>query len=1141
MIKNNVGNLTGGESGLKISHSEIEKLLLCLSYNPTENQNIWGKQYSSNYKIFIDFDREKIIYSSPISLGDETTSNFSSSENFVVLECVDRLLTIGYEPSSIFLEHKWSLGRTNKGKLDILIKDKENKTYLMIECKTYGAEYQKEKNRMLKDGGQLMSYYQQDRNAQYLCLYASKLQSNKVEYINDIVKVEEDFRNLADVKEVYQRWNKQFNQNGIFNESPYQIKLKAITRKDLKELKEDDSSVIYNQFLEILRHNVVSDKANAFNKIFNLFLCKVLDEDKSENAQLDFQWIEGKDNFQELLKRLNDLYKSGMQKYLQKEITDYNDDDFKKYEQDEKLIQMLEELRLYKNQEFAFLEVFNKSSFEENAQIVKEVVQLLQGWQIRYSHKQQFLGEFFELLLNTGFKQESGQFFTPVPLVRFILKSLPIQEIIAEKLKNNEDNFLPYLIDFACGSGHFLTEAMDIIQGVVNDINNVNLTTTQEKKLKHYKEGDFEWAKEFIYGIEKDYRLVKTTKLACFLHGDGEAQIIHASGIAPFGSEGYKNKLEQAEQFDLLVANPPYSVSGFKSTIKEGSNSFDLFNDISDNSSEIEVLFIERMLQLLKPRGIGAIILPSSILSNAGNYERARRLILSNFEVKAIVNIGSGGFMATGTSTVILFLKKLQAPIAIETRQDYQKITKDKSIVIIKSGDKDEEKRFLGYEFSNRRGNEGLKKIGNSLLFDENNINNPNFANSYILKAMRGDTDFKIEESIKNHVEIMQFSDCFDFDTENFINSIQLKKKLQITSKYDLVKLGDIASVKKGDNISKDIANIKGNIPVIAGGKKSPYNHDKYNSLGNCITIGASGEAGYVWYHNTPIWASDSFIVKSNNTDTISNKYIYFILKHMQDIVYSLQKGSLQKHVYEKDLVELSIPFVNLKEQNKIVSLIEEQEQLIDKANFEIESINKGIKDINLINYEEEYLGNICDIVRGGSPRPISEFITEGDGYNWIKISDATNGDGKYILKTKQKIRKEGLSHTRLIKSGSLLLSNSMTVGKPYILGLDGCIHDGWLALTIKNDICLLNYLYYILNSSIFYQLLKQKSYGTVVKNININIASEIKIPLPSIKEQEKIVSLIENKETLIKEHKNIIYQAKQKQKDIISEILLIE
>ncbi|MEI0447828.1 hypothetical protein R4J03_12335 [Brachyspira intermedia] len=193
---------------MKVSSEYIKKLLLVLGYKET-NFGIYNKKYKNNYTISINFDKEKIFYidnnfDKNIKLGYETTSNFENSENFVVLECVDRLLEKGYSPDSITLEKKWEMGRKEKGKLDILV-SKDNISYLMIECKTWGSEFNKEyKNMLNKKGGQLFSYYNQDRNAEYLCLYTSILNDDdKIEYKNEIVKIDEELKTLANVEEIY--------------------------------------------------------------------------------------------------------------------------------------------------------------------------------------------------------------------------------------------------------------------------------------------------------------------------------------------------------------------------------------------------------------------------------------------------------------------------------------------------------------------------------------------------------------------------------------------------------------------------------------------------------------------------------------------------------------------------------------------------------------------------------------------------------------------------------------------------------------------------------------------------------------------------------------------------------------------------
>ena len=150
-----------------ISITEIKNFISAIGYLPEDGvDNIYFKKYPqyNNYIIRVNFNTSNIEYRensvSPkngIQWGDTTTSNFKNSENFVVLECIDRLLEKGYSPKSLYLEYKFPLGRNEKGKLDILVFDNNDKAYLMIECKTWGAEFTKEEKKMLKDGGQLFS------------------------------------------------------------------------------------------------------------------------------------------------------------------------------------------------------------------------------------------------------------------------------------------------------------------------------------------------------------------------------------------------------------------------------------------------------------------------------------------------------------------------------------------------------------------------------------------------------------------------------------------------------------------------------------------------------------------------------------------------------------------------------------------------------------------------------------------------------------------------------------------------------------------------------------------------------------------------------------------------------------------------
>jgi len=181
------------------------------------------------------------------------------------------------------------------------------------------------------------------------------------------------------------------------------------------------------------------------------------------------------------------------------------------------------------------------------------------------------------------------------------------------------------------------------------------------------------------------------------------------------------------------------------------------------------------------------------------------------------------------------------------------------------------------------------------------------------------------------------------------------------------------------------------------------------------------------------------------------------------------------------------------------------------------EQIGKEIRDISdeipfeiPDSWEWVRLGSICEIARGGSPRPIKQFLTDDpNGINWIKIGDSDKG-GKYINETKEKIIPEGMSKSRFVHRGDFLLTNSMSFGRPYILNVDGCVHDGWLVLSGYQTAYDKDFLYYLLASSFAYYQFCEVVSGAVVKNLNSDKVACALFPLPPINEQHRIVAKIE-------------------------------
>ncbi len=169
-----------------------------------------------------------------------------------------------------------------------------------------------------------------------------------------------------------------------------------------------------------------------------------------------------------------------------------------------------------------------------------------------------------------------------------------------------------------------------------------------------------------------------------------------------------------------------------------------------------------------------------------------------------------------------------------------------------------------------------------------------------------------------------------------------------------------------------------------------------------------------------------------------------------------------------------------------------------------------------VFGYATVCFGSIATIVRGASPRPIKNFVTDDkNGVNWIKIGDV-KPNTKYITETAEKITQAGAEKSRRVRKGDFILSNSMSFGRPYILRIDGCIHDGWLSISGFEDFLLSDYLYHLLNSADVQQEMNKKaSFGGAVQNLNADTVRSIKLKIPSIEKQRQIVAILDRFDSL--------------------------
>lgn len=263
---------------------------------------------------------------------------------------------------------------------------------------------------------------------------------------------------------------------------------------------------------------------------------------------------------------------------------------------------------------------------------------------------------------------------------------------------------------------------------------------------------------------------------------------------------------------------------------------------------------------------------------------------------------------------------------------------------------------------------------------------------------------------------------------------------------------------------------------------------------------------------------SGVFVVRAINNEVMPEFLHYILHSHWFDLfVRNVLTGSTIKHLNQEKFYKFTFEAPDVPTQKKIVEVLESIDDVIDRTREFIKKYSNiklgmlhDLFETRLEECETRPLGEIANIQRGGSPRPIQDFITDReDGVNWIKIGD-TSLTSKYIMSAKEKIIPAGVKHSRRVKPGDFVLSNSMSFGRPYIVGIDGCVHDGWLVISDYEDSLDVNYLYYVLCSHQVQKQLESLAAGSTVQNLKSDTVKKVVIPVPSdIKEQKRLAEMI--------------------------------
>ncbi len=1130
-----------------ITKDNFEQVLNYLGFTKYDSSKSWTKIYN-NYQLTAKINslgNFEFIYPEEVELDRETTQDDHQKESYVVFACVAQLFDLGYQPKQFKLEAKNYAG-TDKGFCDILIsKVEENQdtnivtktSFLIIECKTEDLqndntdEFRKHWDKTKKNGDQLFRYFNTYRRAEYLCLYSCDWFGDKLvntynlislidnkEYLKSDKKLKsfEELRaNQGTSNEFFDVWKNTYKQDyvnsGLLEQGnePFQIGKKKFSLSDLKEIDSSSMQKKYNDFATILRQHNVSGKENAFDKLVNYFLAKIIDETDNTN-ELECIWKgAANDDYFQLQDRLQKNYRAGMKRFFDDEVSYVGDDKIEdaftflnnRADESKRLIKKyFNTLKYYNNNPFAFIDVHNEELFFQNAAVLTEIVKLLQDIKLKTVDKEQnqFLGDLFEGYLDQGVKQSEGQFFTPMPIVKFLISSLPLENIVENAVATD----LPKAIDYACGAGHFLTELAAQIKAIC------------EKKNTIIKPEDFF---KNIIGIEKEYRLSKVSQVSAFMYGLDGIKILYADALAE--TDKTKERVKN-NSFSILVANPPYSVKGFLETLSEDDrDKFEIFDNkinLAKNDS-IETFFVERAAQLLKSEGVAAIILPQSVLDNTQDYiyVQCREVLLKKFDIVAIALFGAGTFGKTTTRTATLYLRRKTS------EPDYAATCEDR----------------INNWFSG--------------VFDNDNVyNEPDILSKYCLHINVSLEDYKqlltsnteYETTLEKYDIFKDYFKSFYSDTvareikkriEKAKNKPLKGKYTQETKEQEIKDLElrlqkyvfDSVCSREKDKLKFFMLTLNNPQPVLI--VKGPDDNKANKMFLGYEWSSAKGNEG-IKYIGANISKDDEDNNLSNNKGIKSIKTPLFDPNDLSDNIEKINHYIRQN--FNGYQLEIS---GDLKEYLQYVNLVD----MLDFSNVKFEKkINTSVdKKIEIVSkYPLVKLGDYVNIIRGVTYDKESQVLTETQ--NAILTAENITLDGYFQITKKVFLNNDvKLDASKQLKKTDCFMcfssGSKQHVGKLTFIKEDTNYYAGGFMgiLRQKNPNLLNYYLFNLLNTDSMREIVRSNSSGSNILNLS-NSIKEVKIPLPPIDIQHQIVSECEkideeyeNSHKKVDEYKNAI------------------
>lgn len=692
------------------------------------------------------------------------------------------------------------------------------------------------------------------------------------------------------------------------------------------------------------------------------------------------------------------------------------------------------------------------------------------------------LGDAFEYLLNKmATAKNAGQFRTPRNIIDFIV----------DVVKPTKDDTI---LDPACGTAGFLISAYKHITS------GGKLTPDELKRVTNS-----------IVGLDIDPTMVKLSLVNLYLHKFEQPNIYEYDTLS--------NDTRWGDRYDVILANPPFM------TPKGGITPHKRF---AINANRSEVLFADYFMEHLTINGRAGFVVPEGIIfSTSTAYKELRKMMLDGY-LYAVVSLPSGVFNPyAGVKTSILFFDRAfakQNKDILFVRVDNDGFSLGAQRTPIKQNDLPEALKIIN-EYCEGKDVSGYER---AIVVSKERI----AENDYDLTAAK----YVEKEVIECKYDKLTLG---ELETEHKIEFLRgqglTKKSITDDGIKDCILYGDLYTIYENPVIDTVLHKTNDTVKItsVSGDVLVPATTTA-DAMGIAIARALNKDG--------VLLGGDINIIRTRNQH-INSKYLSWVINTvLKSDLARYAKGANILHLSNNDLRKLKIPLPPLDVQQQIVDEIENKQSAINHAREIIKNLERERQYfaclLDGINYDEVKLGDVVDIQRGGSPRPIQDYITDDpNGLNWIKIGDVNEND-KYIYQTKEKIKPEGLKKTRMVYEGDFILSNSMSFGRPYIMKTSGCIHDGWLLLRPKKEgVFDKDYLYYMLMSGFVYNQFVRAAKGGVVNNLNSNIVADTVILLPSIDDQRRIVAKLEAEQEIIDANKRLIDLMQDKINQVINRI----